>query len=342
MDEQRKTFVKGCEETNQIPAGTANKIFDKIASFAGYELNNTEKIAIFISECHRMGIEVLPPDLNHSMLKFAPEKTPSGKMAIRYGLAAIKNVGEAAMAAAIKDRELNGHFESMEDFSNRLDTKVVNKRILENLIKAGAIDFTGVNRATLTNKIEQVIASSSLAHKDKAAGQGSMFDSMDFGAPGYYTSGHPLDAVRSLLNNERLTKINTIEDLDIRDRKIRRVLGGMIKTVEHRTTKAGKPFGIITIEDLTGVRELLTWSESYTPALEEGLLEPGSVVRMSINVQEDDRGEQRRVSGSQIKPLTTKKSVKKSPGLHLNLWTSRHSQGDLDYILSTIKKYPGK
>jgi len=129
MDEQRKTFVKGCEETNQIPEGTANKIFDKIASFAGYgfnkshsacygyisywtaylkanfpvefisgllsnELNNTDKIAIFISECHRMGIEVLPPDLNRSMLKFAPEKTPSGKMAIRYGLAAVKNVGE--------------------------------------------------------------------------------------------------------------------------------------------------------------------------------------------------------------------------------------------------------
>jgi len=195
-----------------------------------------------------------------------------------------------------------------------------------------------------------------------------MFDSMDFGTPaitstdndytpewskeqrledektllGYYTSGHPLDAVRSILNNDRLTKINTIEEVNIKDRKIRRVLGGMIKTVEHRTTKAGKPFGIITIEDLTGVRELLTWSESYTPAKEEGLLEPGAVVRMNINIQEDDRGEQRRVSGSQIKPLTTKKSATKTAGLHLNLWTSRHSQTDLDYILSTIQKYPGK
>ncbi len=402
MDEQRKTFVKGCEETNQIPAGTANKIFDKIASFAGYgfnkshsacygyisywtaylkanfpvefisgllsnELNNTDKIAIFISECHRMGIEVLPPDLNRSMLKFAPEKTPSGKMAIRYGLAAVKNVGEAAMATAIADREKNGLFKSMEDLSNRLDTKVINKRILENLIKAGAMDFTRVNRGTLTNKIEQVIASSSLAHKDKASGQGSMFDNMDFGAPaavaesgyipewskdqrledektllGYYTSGHPLDSVRSILNNERLTKINTIEEVDIKDRKIRRVIGGIIKTVDHRTTKAGKPFGIITIEDLTGIRELLTWSESYVPAKEEGLLEPGSIVRMNINIQEDDRGEQRRVSGSQIKALTTKKSAKQTPGLHLNLWTSRHSQDDLDYILSTLQKYPGK
>ena len=402
MDEQRKTFVKGCAETNQIPADVANKVFDKIASFAGYgfnkshsacygyisywtaylkanfpveficgllsnELNNTDKIAIFISECHRMGIEVLPPDLNRSMLKFAPEKTPSGKMAIRYGLAAVKNVGEAAMQTAITDREKNGLFLSMEDLSNRLDTKVVNKRILENLVKAGALDFTNVNRATLTTKIEQVIASASLTHKDKASGQGSMFDNMDFGAPaetetqgyvpewpkdqrlddektllGYYTSGHPLDAVRTILNNDRLTKINTIEEVDIKDKKIRRVIGGMIKSVEHRTTKGGKPFGIILIEDLTGVREVLSWSESYTPAREEGLLEPGNVVRMNINVQEDDRGEQRRVSGSQIKELTTRKKAKGNSGLNLNLWTSRHSQEDLDYILKIIQKYPGK
>jgi DNA polymerase-3 subunit alpha len=159
---------------------------------------------------------------------------------------------------------------------------------------------------------------------------------------GYYTSGHPLDAVRTILNNDRLTKINTIEEVDIKDRKIRRIIGGMIKSVDHRTTKAGKPFGIITIEDLTGVRELFSWAESYTPAREEGLLESGNVVRMNINIQEDDRGEQRRVSGSQIKSLTTKKSTKAPEGLNLNLWTSRHTQEDLDYILETIKKYPGK
>jgi DNA polymerase-3 subunit alpha len=116
----------------------------------------------------------------------------------------------------------------------------------------------------------------------------------------------------------------------------------MIKSVEHRITKTDKPFGIIVIEDLTGVREVLTWAESYTPAREEGLLEPGSLVSMAINIQEDVRGEQRRVSGSQIKALTTKKSAKAPEGLNLSLWTSRHSQEDLDYILETIKKYPGK
>ena len=294
--------------------------------------------------------------------------TPSGKMAIRYGLAAVKNVGEAAMLTAIADREENGPFESMEDLSNRLDTKVVNKRILENLIKAGGLDFTGTNRATLDSKLAQVMASASTAHKDRAAGQGSMFDSMDFGAPeptadspsyvkewskddrldnekellGYYTSGHPLDAIRSILNNDRCTKINTIDDVDISDRKIQRYLAGMIKTVEHRTTKAGKPFGIITIEDLTGVREVLSWSESYTPARDEGLLESGNVVKMKINIQNDDRSDQRRVSGSQIKEIKIKKSGQDNETLNLSLWTSRHDQSDLDYILSVLKKYPGQ
>ncbi len=403
MAKQREIFVKGAAETNQIPASNANKIFDKIAGFAGYgfnkshsacyghisywtaylkanfpveflagllsnELNNTDKIAVFISECHRMGIEVLPPDLNKSFSRFTPEKTPSGKMAIRYGLAAVKNVGEAAMLTAIADREQNGAFESMEDLSNRLDTKVVNKRILENLIKAGAMDFTGTNRATLDSKLAQVMASASSAHKDRASGQGSMFDSMDFGSPeptadspsylkewtkderldnekellGYYTSGHPLDAIRSVLNDDRYTKITTIDDVDISDRKIRRQIAGMIKTVEHRTTKAGKPFGIITIEDLTGVREVLSWSESYTPARDEGLLESGSVVKMNVNIQEDDRNDGRRVSGSQIKEIRTKRGGEDKDTLNINLWTTRHSQSDLNYIMAVLKKYPGK
>ena len=89
-----------------------------------------------------------------SQLKFAPEAIPSGKMAIRYGLAAIKNVGEGAMRTSIQEREGNGDFESLDDFSNRLDSKSVNKRILENLVKAGAMDWTGEHRAGMFDRIE--------------------------------------------------------------------------------------------------------------------------------------------------------------------------------------------
>ncbi len=405
MDKQRKIFVKGAFDTNQIPENLANKIFDKIAGFADYgfnkshsacyghisywtaylkanfpvefmsgllsnELNNTEKIAVFVSECHRMGLEVLPPDLNHSMSKFAPEKTPAGKMAIRYGLAAVKNVGEAAMVTAVTERKVNGPFKSMEDLSNRLDTKVVNKRILESLIKAGALDFTKLNRATLESKLENVISSASSIHRDRAAGQGSMFDSMEFGAPepatathgyiaewpkeqrlldektllGYYTSGHPLDAVRTQLDKDIYTKIAMIDEVDIIDRKKRLRIAGIIKTAEHRMTKVGKPFGIITVEDLTGVREVLSWSESYTLAKEEGLLESGSLVKMFVNIQEDDRNPgQRRVSGSKIESIKTSRKAKTSKeAINLYVFTTRHNQSDLDDILSSLQKYPGK
>eukprot|EP00112_Aurelia_sp_Birch-Aquarium-sp1_P006469 Seg17143.1 transcript_id=Seg17143.1/GoldUCD/mRNA.D3Y31 product="DNA polymerase III subunit alpha" protein_id=Seg17143.1/GoldUCD/D3Y31 len=403
MAKQREIFVEGALATNNIPANLANKIFDKIAGFAGYgfnkshsacyghisywtaylkanfpvefmcgllsnEINNTEKIAVFISVCHRMGIEVLPPDVNKSMLRFAPEKMPSGKMAIRYGLAAVKNVGEAAMHMLIKDRNANGEFESMEELSNRLDTKVINKRILENLVKAGALDCTNENRATLDSKIETVIASASSTHKDRASGQGSMFDAMDFGAPtasngnseflkewakeqrlidektllGFYTSGHPLDSVRKELSKSVYTPINTIEEVDIRDRKKRRRMAGMIKHVEHKTTRAGKPFGVIHLEDLTGNKEVLVWSESYTPARDEGLLESGTVIKMYVNIQDDDRNDSRRVSASKIEEVKKKTTKTAAKSMVLNLWTSRHTEKDLDYIQSVISKYPGK
>ena len=127
-----------------------------------------------------MGIEVLPPDLNRSQPLFVPETTPAGVPAIRFGLAAVKNVGEAAMMACVREREENGAFDSMEDLANRLDSKVVNKRILENLIKAGAMDWTNESRSGMTDRLEQVIAAASSSHRDKAAGQVSMFGDVDF------------------------------------------------------------------------------------------------------------------------------------------------------------------
>lgn len=165
MAKEKAHFVEGCWKTNQIDEKTATAIFDKIEKFAGYGFNkshsacyghisywtaylkahfpveflcglmsneaNNDKIGVFIQEANRMGIEILPPDVNKSMLKFTPEKMPSGKLAVRYGLAAIKNVGEGAMQILLEEREKNGEFSSMEDICNRLDSKSVNKKILE-------------------------------------------------------------------------------------------------------------------------------------------------------------------------------------------------------------------
>lgn len=404
MAKQREIFVEGCATTNSIAAPLANQIFDKIAGFAGYgfnkshsacyghisywtaylkanhpveflcgllsnELHNTDKIGIFISECNRMGIEMLPPDINRSQLRFFPEETPSGKLAIRYGLAAIKNVGEGAMATAIAERGENGAFESLDDFSNRLDSRSVNKRILENLVKAGAMDWTGEPRAAMFARIEQVVASASSAQRDRAQGQVSLFDTMDFAgaAPtqengamvaeveewgkdeklahekellGCYTSGHPLDKYRGVIDSDRFEKIGLLEELDTRNKRARYPFAGMIRHVEHKTTKAGKHFGVLHIEDFTGSCEVVCWQESYLPARDANLLLSGSVIRFKANIQMDERTETLRLTGSEIKELKARKSAG-SGAVQVGLWLSRHSERDLEKIRAILAGHPG-
>ncbi|MBT8038003.1 MAG: DNA polymerase III subunit alpha [Verrucomicrobiae bacterium] len=404
MAKQREIFVAGAKETNDIDAPLANQIFDKIAGFAGYgfnkshsacyghisywtaylkanhpvefmsgllsnELNNTEKIGVFVSECHRMDIEILPPDINQSQIRFAPEKTPSGKMAVRYGLAAIKNCGEGAMTAAVAERENQGQFESLDDFSNRLDSRSVNKRILENLVKAGALDWTGETRAGMFSRIEQVVASASSAQRDRAQGQVSLFDTMDFAgaavdsvaagsAPdlaewskddrltsekellGCYTSGHPLDKYRGVIDSDRFKKMGFMDELDTRDKRARYPFAGMIRHVEHKVTRKGKPFGVLHMEDFTGSCEVVCWSESYSPAREAGLLMSGGVIRFQANVQVDDRTETLRLTGSQIKELKARKNSGNG-ALQINLWVARHGENDLRAIHQVLKDHPG-
>ena len=405
MAKQREIFVEGCKTTNDIDAGLANKIFDKIAGFAGYgfnkshsacyghisywtaylkanhpvefmsgllsnELNNTDKIGVFISESHRMDIEVLPPDINRSKLRFAPELTPSGKMAIRYGLAAIKNVGEGAMATAIEEREQNEPFESLDDFSNRLDSRSVNKRILENLIKAGALDWTGETRAGMFARVEQVVASASSAQRDRAQGQDSLFDTMDFAGAaqdtdhghsvsetaewpkderlsnekellGYYTSGHPLDKYRAAIDAGHFEKIGLLDELDTKDKRARHSFAGMIRYVEHKVTRAGKPFGVIHIEDFTGSCEVVCWSESYSPAREAGFLMSGKVIRLKASIKVDDRTETLSLTGSQLKELKPRKSSQNA-SVQVNLWLARHTKVDLESIRDILAEHPGE
>ncbi|MDA7864032.1 MAG: DNA polymerase III subunit alpha [Akkermansiaceae bacterium] len=405
MEKQRQIFVQGAADTNQIDERTANLIFDKVAGFAGYgfnkshsacygfisywtgflkanysvdfmsallsnEIKNTDKIGVFVSECHRMGLEILPPDVNKSKLRFSPEKLLGGAEGIRYGLAAIKNVGAAAMETAIKNREENGPFESLDDFCDRLDSKVINKRILENLIKGGAMDWTGETRAGMTERLEKVVASASSAQRDRAAGQGGLFDTMEFSGGsesqsaspdhpaieewskddrlehekellGFYVTGHPLDKFRGVVDSDRFIKIGLLDEIDIgKDKRARFGFAGMVRSVEHKMTKSGKPFGVVTIEDFTGSVEMLCWSESYLPARDAGLMAAGQVIRFQAQISIDDRTEQRRLTGSQIKELKARRK-KAGGGLELTLWTGRHNNDDLQKIKAILAEYPG-
>ncbi|MEM9237310.1 MAG: DNA polymerase III subunit alpha [Verrucomicrobiota bacterium] len=406
MAKERTKFVEGCRETNGIDEKLANAIFEKIEMFAGYgfnkshsacyghisywtaflkanfpvefmagllsnEVNNTDKIGVFVSECHRMKIEILPPDLNHSMLRFAPEKTPNGAMAIRYGLAAIKNVGSGAMAQAIENREKDGPFESLDDFANRLDSKIINKRILENLVKAGAFDWTGETRSGMFNRLEQVCASASSAQRDRAAGQVALFDTMDFGgAPppvatmdavaggeewskderlvmekellGFYVTGHPLDKFRAALDSDRYQKLGLVDDIVSRNSRERFAFAGMIRSVDARVTKTGKPFGILVVEDFTGSREVMVWGESFVPARDAGIMAPGKVIRFKAAITIDDRTDSRKLTGSEFSELKSRGVGSNGRAVELTLWTARHSERDLEEIQSVIQEHPGK
>jgi DNA polymerase-3 subunit alpha len=338
MDKERVNFVAGCKATNNIPPDLANEIFNFIAKFAEYgfnkshsaayalityqtawlkahypvefmaalmsnELDKTEKISVMIAECKRMGIDVLPPDVNQSNLKFTPVE---GARAIRFGLGAVKNVGTAAMEAAIAERQKNGLFKSLEDFCARLDARVVNRKTLESLVKCGAFDFQDKNRRRLFLGIEDAMAAASVVQRDRAAGQASLFEAMEL-APvstkgklreiepwsqrellnyekellGFYVTGHPLDEYAGSLEAARIRPISTLDEIEGQE-TVR--IAGMILSVEKKFKKNDtKPYAVFQLEDFTGSVEVTAWEETMAKAGE--LLKPGAVVEISARVQ---------------------------------------------------------
>ena len=284
-----------------------------------------------------MGISIVPPDINKSGLKFTPETVAAApsppfafqsatgasrpqSAAIRYGLAAIKNVGEAAMAIAIRERDQRGKFSSLEDFCTRLDSRVANRKMLESLIKAGAFDFTGHDRAELFTCIEHSLASSAALQRDRAAGQVSLFDEQTHAATaarrqssrpwseheklsyerellGFYVSGHPLDAYADVFAAKSYRSIASLGDLD--DRAQFKIAGAIVEVEKKFTKKDGKPFAIVWLEDLVDMLEVVVWNEVYLKVSD--ILVPGRVVELKATL--DRRDEILRATAVEIKPL---------------------------------------
>lgn len=401
MNKQRSIFAEGCLKTNGIKKELADKIFEKIESFAGYgfnkshsacyghisywtaylkanfpvefmagllsnEINNTDKIGVFVSECNSLGIEILPPDVNKSDLRFSPELLSNGKWAIRYGLSAVKNVGEGAMELLIKDRGLCGEYKSLEDLSKRLETRSINKKVLESLVRAGAFDWTREFRAALFERIDKVLGSSSVTQRDLAMGQGSLFDidetlleekksfipewpkdkrlADEKELLGFYVTGHPLDAYRSIIDSSIYRKIGLLDELDIENGSRKKfAFAGMVRQVSVKTTKAGKRFAIIVLEDFTGSAEVLFWSETYEKTQKQGsFLVPGNIIAVKASVQEDDRTGSRRVAASDVREIKLPKKEQKTDVFTLVFSVIRHTREDLLHVLEILKKYPGE
>jgi DNA polymerase-3 subunit alpha len=395
MAKEREKFIKGCKEINDIDEKKANDIFDLLEKFAGYgfnrshsaayawvsyqtaflkanypvefmaavlsnEISNTDKISIFVGECKRMGMVILPPDVNHSTLKFSPEK--SGETpGIRYGLAAIKNVGEAAMEAAIEERGKHGQFKSLEDFCARLDSRKVNKKVVESLVKCGAFDWTGRERAALAAEIDATLAASASSQRDKASGQAALFDTF-VAAPqprraiiavppwpkaeklgfekellGFYVTGHPLDEYRGELESGKYVPINALGEAE--DKATVQVAGALISVEKKFTKKDSKPFAIVILEDLTGSVEVAVWSETFTKS--GRLLELGKAVAITARV--DKREEATRLAASDIRTLAAKPGAPAPAAgpVVLRFERPRTTEGQLIELQDALTLHPG-
>ncbi|MFH1476787.1 MAG: DNA polymerase III subunit alpha [Verrucomicrobiota bacterium] len=316
MEKQRAVFIEGCRKTCKIPPRKAEKIFDNIAKFAGYgfnkshstgyaviayqtaylkahypeefmaalissEIGKPEKMPVFMNEVRAMDLEILPPDVNVSAARFAPQKR-----AIRYGLAGIKNIGEQAAESIVRERQANGPFHGLVDFCVRMDNRVVNRKVLETLVRCGAFDAFGAHRARLFAAINLLLARAAAIQSDRQTGQGNLFAQTE--APGggasedlpdcppwhenellaaekellgIYMSGHPLTQFEPLLRRYRLATV--VELMSLENGTITRV-GGLVARVDKKFTRARKePMAVIQIEDIEGVLEAVVFPASY-------------------------------------------------------------------------------
>jgi DNA polymerase-3 subunit alpha len=225
------------------------------------------------------------------------------------------------MELAIRERERGGDFKSLEDFCSRLDSRIANRKMLESLVKCGAFDFLHRERAELFACIDDALASSAVAHRDRMAGQVSLFgDTHEDVAPartrtvmpwsdrekmsyekellGFYVTGHPLDAYADVIANGKYQSIAALNELS--DRATFRVAGAITQVDKKFTRKDGKPFAVVWLEDLTGTLELVVWNELYLECAEK--LVPGNVV--GVRGKLDLRDESLRATAEKLRLLS--------------------------------------
>jgi DNA polymerase-3 subunit alpha len=336
-----------------------------MAGLLSNEVNNTEKIAVLVSECQRLGITILPPNMNRSQLKFVPETTDE-LLGIRYGLAAIKNIGESAMQAAIDERARDGAFNSLEDYCARLDSRSVNRKTLENLIRAGAFDFIGKDRAELFAQIDQSLAAGVAVQRDRVSGQVSLFEELDL-APsrkssgngvsytpwtlseklafekellGFYVTGHPLDAYRNLIESGKYLTISELPNLE--DKSVVQVAGSISAVDRKFARKDGKPFAVITMEDFSGQVEVMVWSDAYSRSAPE--IEKGKIVAATARL--DRREDSVRLIASEIGPLPApetpgRDSRSEKGALTIDIPMEKADEERLVAIRTLVQRYPG-
>ncbi len=348
MDQQKDIFVAGAERVNGIKRREAAEIFAILEKFAQYgfnkshsaayamlsyrtaylkanypvqfmaavlgcELGNSDKLSHVLEECQAMGVAVLGPDVNASRENFTPVVENGADGSIRFGLAAIKGVGEGPARTIIEEREKNGPFKDFRDFATRIDSKTANRRVLENLIRSGAFDAIGEERGDLLHHLEGILGEIQDLQKDREAGQVNMFDMFDLGTSptpgpadetgrqsprgpemplsdklqaekdllGFYVSGHPMNAYRGLSES-----LDTFEGEDFRlmeNREAFRLCAVIIGVSKKLSRRDNRPWAILTVATRTTTYEVCAYAETFETC--QHLLEIGRCVLIEGYVQ---------------------------------------------------------
>jgi DNA polymerase III subunit alpha len=360
MDSQRQQFVDGAVARG-VARERAELIFDQMAKFAGYgfnkphaaayalityqtaylkanypveflaasmtlDLGNTDKLNVFRQELNRLGIRLLPPDINRSEVTFAVEQDPkSGNPAIRYALAAVKGVGAQAMAELVTERNARGRFKDLADLSRRLDAKSFNRRQFESLAKAGAFDSLNPNRAQTFAAAELLLRQASLAAEERESRQESLFAGIDpsfaprpslplvtdwppverlqheFAAIGFYLSSHPLDPYGRSLERAGIIRWADLPAGLAANPTNRFRLAGIVIGHKERTSGRGNRFAFVQMSDPSGTYEVTLFSEILREA--RALLDSGQPLVVTVDVRSEE--ENLRLSVQKIEPLDT-------------------------------------
>ncbi|MGQ0667792.1 MAG: DNA polymerase III subunit alpha [Nitrospiraceae bacterium] len=391
MEKLRVKFLDGAKQ-KRIPPRKAEKLFELIQKFAGYGFNkshaaayavicyhtaylkahyptefmaalmttdmgNTDKIVGYFTECRDLGIKVLGPDINQSQKNFA---VVDG--AIRFGLAAIKNVGEGAVESIVAIRHADGPFVSFFDFCRRVDLHKVNKRMLEGLLKAGAFDSTGAKRSQLAAILDQAIEDGAAAQRERAQGQTSIFgeelngqDGLAHAAlpalpnvpewdqaqrlkyerelTGFYISAHPLASYEAAIS--ALASASTAGLAELSDGKEVK-LCGIIAAVKPMVTKKGDRMAYLTLEDLQGTVEVIAFPDLFKAAGD--LIAPERIVRLTGTIDRGDKGT--KIRGSKIEPLADARtqSIKR---VRICVTDRPELREQLPRLLDVFKRHPG-
>jgi len=387
MANHRKLFMKGAAE-NGIPREKAEKIFDLMEKFGGYgfnkshsaayaliayqtaylkahfpaefmaalltsEMHSSDSVVKYIGECRTHSIKVLPPHINKSIKEF----TVNGSE-IRFGLVAVKNVGEAAIDSIIEERE-NGPYSSLINFCERVDLRKVNKRVIESLIKCGAFDSTGDKRSQMTALLEDALDYGQRIQKEQSDPQMGLFDTggnnhsmnlpsmpdmeewtekelllLEKESLGFYITGHPLDRYEDLLNKFTNTDVASIKE--IQNSQTIRIGCTVRDTKVIRTKRKGELMAFITIEDMHGSLEAVVFPSVYASV--SNILHEDNPVIIQGEAKKEENSV--KIMADTIVSMEDAEATW-TASIHINLDSTTASKETLVHIKDIIKRHPG-